>query len=316
MTTGFESILARLGAWRGLRWVIFVPNGTVEVALDIRPAGTAPELLRHYQSIFTKCFPHATHLTAGYLEWLYASNPAGSVIGLDAWDGDRLAAHYACIPVRAVIDGQACTVMLSLNTATDPDYQGRGLFTKLADGTYAAGADQGMAGIYGVANANSTPGFLRKLGFGLIRPLDAKLGFGALLPENAAASLAEVQFRRHWDRASLQWRCANPQRAYRMARTSTGGLIALAPTGKPMLSAFAELPSVEEGLECGSKGYGARLHIGLVPPSMGKLRGVWGELPARFRSSPLNLIYRQLDGRINAPTGDDVLFNVLDFDAF
>ncbi len=284
--------------------------------MDIRPAGTAPELLRHYQSIFTKCFPNAAHLTVRYLEWLYAGNPAGPVIGLDAWDGDRLAAHYACIPVRAVVDGQACAVMLSLNTATDPDYQGRGLFTKLADGTYAAGADQGMAGIYGVANANSTPGFLRKLGFGLISPLDAKVGVGALLPDTVATSLADVQFRRDWDRTSLQWRCANPQRTYRVARTPAGRLIAQAPTGKPMLSAFAELPSAGEDQEPVSSGFGMRLHLGLVPPSMGKLKGVWWELPARFRSSPLNLIYRQLDESIKAPTPDNVLFNVLDFDAF
>ncbi|WP_312318570.1 GNAT family N-acetyltransferase [Stenotrophomonas sp.] len=284
--------------------------------MDIRPSGTTPELLRHYQSIFAKCFPQATHLDVNYLEWLYARNPAGPVIGLDAWDGERLAAHYACIPAAAIVGGVACKVMLSLNTATDPDYQGRGLFTKLADGTYAAGAAQGMAGIYGVANANSTPGFVRKLGFTLLRPLDAKIGVGELLPEADAATLSEVQFRRDWDRQSLEWRCANPQRRYRVARSGNGRTIALAPTGKPLLSAFGALPTMIEGAEYGPAGFGMRLHLGLVPPALGPLKGTWFELPARLRSSPLNLIYRALDERITAPSPDAVLFSVLDFDAF
>ncbi|VUM10142.1 GNAT family N-acetyltransferase [Stenotrophomonas maltophilia] len=284
--------------------------------MDIRPAGTAPELLRHYQAIFAKCFPQATHLDRVYLEWLYAHNPAGPVIGLDAWDGERLAAHYACIPVQAVVDGKVCRVMLSLNTATDPDYQGRGLFTKLADGTYADGAAQGMAGIYGVANANSTPGFLRKLGFDLVGPLDAKIGVGSLLPEAPANKQDDVQFRREWDQRSLQWRCANPKRGYRLARSSTGRLSASASTGKFMLSAFAELPTPIDGVQTASAPLGLRLHLGLVPRSMGALKGAWRELPARFRSSPLNLIYRALDERVKAPASGSVLFSVLDFDAF
>lgn len=284
--------------------------------MDIRPSGTTPDLLRHYQQIFARCFPQATHLDVNYLRWLYADNPAGPVIGLDAWDGERLAAHYACIPANAIVDGTPCKVMLSLNTATDPDFQGRGLFTKLADGTYAAGAVQGMAGIYGVANANSTPGFLRKLGFTLVRPLDAKIGMGSLLPEGAADVLDQVQFRRDWDAATLQWRCASPQRPYRLAGSGTGRIIAQAATGKPMLSAFAELPATVDGVATGSGGVGLRLHLGLVPPALGALKGTWFELPARLRSSPLNLIYRALDDRIKAPSANAVLFNVLDFDAF
>jgi len=71
-----------------------------------------------------------------------------------------------------------------------------------------------------------------------------------------------------------------------------------------------------EGLEYGSSGLGMRLHLGMVPRSMGSLKGVWFELPARLRSSPLNLIFRTLDGRTQVPSTDAVLFSVLDFDAF
>ena len=164
-----------------------------------------------------------------------------------------------------------------------------------------------------MANANSTPGFLRKLGFTLVGPLDAKVGVGALLPEPALSVLG-TQFRRDWDRASLQWRCANPHRGYRLARSRAGGVLAHAPTGKPLLSAFAALPKAVEGLEYGSPGMGMRLHLGMVPRSMGALNGAWFELPGA--QQPLNLIFRTLDGPMQVPATDAVLFSVLDFDAF
>jgi hypothetical protein len=104
--------------------------------MEIRPISTSPEALRKYQLLFERCFPTAFHLKSGYPEWLYKDNPAGSVIGCDAWIDGRLASHYACIAVDASVFGQPKKFMLSLNTATDPDFQRKGLFTKLAAETY------------------------------------------------------------------------------------------------------------------------------------------------------------------------------------
>lgn len=186
--------------------------------MEIRPISTAPDALHKYQLLFERCFPTASHLKSRYLEWLYNDNPAGKVIGCDAWVDERLAAHYACIPVDATVFGQSKKVMLSLNTATDPDFQGKALFTKLADETYARGTDMGMAAVYGVANANSTPSFIRRLGFELIRPLDAKIGIGRLTTHGR--DIADVEFRRSWDAPSLSWRIKNPMAKYRVSGLS------------------------------------------------------------------------------------------------
>jgi GNAT superfamily N-acetyltransferase len=74
-----------------------------------------------------------------YLDWLYFQNPRGSVFGFDAYDGDLLVAHYACIPIK--INAFRQNSLLSLNTATHPDYQGRGLFRLLANKTFESAAE-------------------------------------------------------------------------------------------------------------------------------------------------------------------------------
>src|SRR5215467_4083405 len=78
-----------------------------------------------------------------YLQWLYRDNPCGHVVGFNAYAGDELAAHYATIPVEATLDGAPARGLLSLNTATHPTHQGKGLFTRLAERTYARASELG-----------------------------------------------------------------------------------------------------------------------------------------------------------------------------
>jgi GNAT superfamily N-acetyltransferase len=262
------------------------------------------------------CFPSATHLDARYLRWLYADNPAGAVVGMDAWDGERLAAHYVCVPAEARWLGRDCRVLLSLNTATHPDYQGRGLFTRLAEHTYAAGAERGFDAVYGVANANSTPGFLRKLGFGLVGPLDARIGISRIEPRPPEEAQQDSVFHRRWTTDALRWRCANPARPYRVGRLSADALGVSASTGWPGLRAWAELPAAIDPTAAARVPRGLRLHLGLRPGPRRGANGAWIDIPARFRASPLNLIFRSLvDG--SAPLdARAVFFGSLDFDAF
>lgn len=64
--------------------------------------------------------------------------------------------HCVCVPETFILIEKTERTLLSLNTATYPKYQGKGLFTKLAEKTYEASVQQGFHSIHGVANANST----------------------------------------------------------------------------------------------------------------------------------------------------------------
>lgn len=276
-------------------------------------------MLARYGELFKACFPTTGKFTPAYLDWLYLANPDGRALGFDAWDGERLAAHYVCVPARAQVEGREAPVLLSLNTATHPDYQGRGLFTRLAAMSYEAGQAAGFDGVYGVANANSTPGFVRKLGFQLVRPLEARIGLGGLrhAPRPPAQALS---FERTWSEEALRWRCANPDNPVQV-RAAGDKLRFYAAAGRA-LSAYAELACTPPARAIASA-HGTRapalsplfLFLGLAPDACSRYPN-YVSIPMRLRPSPLNLIYRSFSPRVQALDPARIAFSFLDFDAY
>jgi len=281
------------------------------------PVQHDPATIARYGALFAACFPGVDKFTPAYLDWLYLANPDGQAVGYDAWDGETLAAHYVCIPARAWVEGREATVLLSLNTATHPDYQGKGLFTRLAAMTFEAGAAAGYDGVYGVANANSTPGFVRKLGFQLVRPLEARVGLGALRhgPRPAPQTLS---FERSWSEAALAWRCANPHNAVARRDGAARRQFHAAAMGSH-LPAYAELgPAPSTAAATGGERRmlsPLRLFIGLAPDASANYWN-YASIPMKLRPSPLNLIYRSFTERVSALDPSRIQFSFLDFDAY
>jgi hypothetical protein len=201
--------------------------------------------------------------------------------------------------------------LLSLNTATDPDYQGRGLFTALAEASYAQGLAAGYEFVIGVANANSTPGFLRRLAFQKVGQLEA--GVLPRPPRRFEDEAQAVQFRGDWRDELLAWRLANPAGRYVAARH--GELTGIwAPTHLPLVNCGAFLPGGSELPLLARGPLGATLFIGLEPRWR---RGGFLPIPARLRPSPLNLIWRPLSARVPRELmADAAALNFLDFDPY
>jgi hypothetical protein len=111
-------------------------------------------------------FPHSESLW----EWLFIHNPSGSrMFYRVAEAADRLAGQYATMPARFQHADREVTALVSLHTATDPDFGRRGIFTKLASQLYADAASQAVF-VYGFPNVNSAPGLYQKLGWVELRP--------------------------------------------------------------------------------------------------------------------------------------------------
>lgn len=274
------------------------------------------ESVERYAALFEQCFPGARHLTTSYLKWLYVENPVGRAVGMDAFSGDLLAAHYACIPTKVSLDGTSVNALLSLNTATHPDFRGQGLFTKLAALTFDAAAGAGFSAVYGVANANSTPGFTRKLGFQLVRKLDARIGFGRQLSIDWAAALRVAQFRREWDPLLLAWRTRSPYNPV-TTRTRADGVTELyAQTDKRLICSWGEVfasTSVHQKSHVPGSIH-PRLFLGIVPPNAMR-KNVSFSIPDRFRPSPLNFIFKPLGSEVLIDQ-NRVIFSFIDFDAY
>ena len=278
------------------------------------PIGADHAALKRYQSLFESCFSGLPKFLPDSLKWLYEANPDGQAVGFDAFEGDELAAHYVCVPATIRVNGSVERTLLSLNTATHPRYQGKGLFTKLAEMTYSAGSEQGFGSVYGVANANSTPGFVRKLGFQLVEPLRAMVGIGRLKIDFDAIS-ANAQFVRAWAPDTLAWRCANPANG---VRHCVGSGIAgfQARTMSNYLPAYAELPAeLGTGIPVQASMSPLRLYLGLIPDGACLYKRYF-DIPDRLRPSPLNLIFRDLMSGGRCLEKGRVSFSFLDFDAY
>ena len=266
---------------------------------DLNPVEVGKTNIIAMAELLQLVFPETDKFSPEFLEWQYAYNPLGRVVGFNAFHEGELAAHYATIPVKWMINGKPKKGLLSLNTATHPKHRGKGLFTQLAEKTYALGKELGYEFVIGVANANSTTGFLKKLNFKLIAPLNAYISTGTY---NQSAK----GFKSHsiWEEDTLQWRIINPEGFY----FKNGGIISK--THIPFIKAYL-LNADTSTLLLRKKRSLLKLHIGLNnTPS-----GISVKIPKKMQPSPLNLIYRPLSDH-NTPLKEDILFRLIDFDAY
>lgn len=279
------------------------------------PAAAEPRMLQRYEALFNLCFAKSVKFSPSSLWWLYGDNPEGQVVGFDAFAGDELVAHYACIPTSVKVEGRVVRSLLSLNTATHPEYRGKGLFTQLAEKTYQVAGEVGFHSVYGIANANSTPGFVRKLGFNLIQPLDAMIGIGPLHIDLDDV-YDDVQFERIWTKETIKWRCRNPanpvnswmlQGRWGFSANAFGSLI----------SVYSEVARGSDfTVTQGSKPRSPfRLYLGLVPQGACKFL-TYARIPGRLRPSPLNFIYKPIAEGCTVVEPGHVSFSFLDFDAY
>jgi len=138
---------------------------------------------------FAKCFERSgTPRRLDALHWQYFDNPNGELFVDLAVSDDRIGAIYATQGATVRVGGVTMLAAQSVDTLVDADFRGRGLFTKMAASVYRRIQDAGGAFVYGFPNANSAPGFFKKLGWQsldpvpfLVRPLRTRF-VGSKLP--------------------------------------------------------------------------------------------------------------------------------------
>lgn len=236
-----------------------------------------------------------------YLKWQYRDNPVGTIVGFNAYMGDVLAAHYVTMPIYMNIEGKKTLGVLSLNTATHPDHRGKRLFSILAEKTYQYAAENGYKFVIGVANANSTHGFIKNLKFKLIGPLVFKVGTGTnIYPKK------DYTFTRYWDKEIMDWRLKNPSMEY----FKNGEIIV-----SPIKPGFKKIVFHDrDGLVSLPKLHGRPFNLYIGYGSDLK-KGCYCSIPQFIEHSPFNLIFRDLtDGSLPEVTKDNILFELMDFD--
>lgn len=84
---------------------------------------------------------------------------------------NKTAAIYAVAPVPFKIGARKVIGTQSLDTITDVDYRGQGLFINLAKNVYKKSAEDGVSLVYGFPNGNSIHGFVKKLDWTVLDPV-------------------------------------------------------------------------------------------------------------------------------------------------
>lgn len=98
-----------------------------------------------------------------FLRWRYLQNPTNDILACISFDGERLIANYSASPCVINMFGNPTKTALSMTTMTDPDYNGKGLFTRLATELYQFMLEKDYFMIWGFPNRNSHLNFVNRL---------------------------------------------------------------------------------------------------------------------------------------------------------
>jgi GNAT superfamily N-acetyltransferase len=96
-----------------------------------------------------------------FVRWKHVENPFGPSPAWGAWDGDRLVAFRTLLHWELGQGDRSLRVVRAVDTATDPDHQGRGLFRSLTTRAVDELTGEGVDAIFNTPNDQSRPGYLK-----------------------------------------------------------------------------------------------------------------------------------------------------------
>lgn len=262
--------------------------------------------INEYSNLLSKIYIQPNKFTPQYIEWLYVKNPMGKVIGFDAYHNQQLAAHYVTIPVKYLVNGYTVSGLLSLNTATHNEHQGKGLFVNLAQKTYSLASKLGYKFVIGVANQNSTHGFVTKLGFDLVSPLNAYLGIGSIQYNQKS----EFYMSSIWEPNSLKWRLSNPINKYYHFKNGYYSNTHISLVKCKITSYNSEVNNDYKLTDTIPFELNIGLNIRKTPIGLNL------KLPDYLKPSPLNLIFKNLSEQKIDINKSNIYFECIDFDAY
>jgi GNAT superfamily N-acetyltransferase len=233
---------------------------------------------------------------ADELRWFYDRNPVRPASVLLGEEDGVVIASVAISFVRMLVDGEELQVGMPVRVATDPAFQGRGIFRRLEAANEERVAAAGIPLLLTVPNAASAPVFLKHLGWSVLPSLRLWVR-----PQFAASPSLRHAVERfdHMEGAStpsevlrdtgwLNWRFTDSPRAYTLLQN--GGYAALGERGRAGIVAALERSS-PRAAAAASRG---RMVVA-APPPRDHLRYLRGGFVPTWKT--LRVLGRSLDGR-------------------
>ncbi len=108
---------------------------------------------------------------AAFFDWKHRQNPAGASPAWVAVDGERIVGYRTFVRWEFEHAGREVAAVRAVDTATHPDYRGRGVFSRLTRLALESMGDEGVAFVFNTPNECSRPGYL-KMGWQPVAKLD------------------------------------------------------------------------------------------------------------------------------------------------
>jgi GNAT superfamily N-acetyltransferase len=128
------------------------------------------ETLPYFESCFAN---NGSPKDTNKVRWQFLNNPSKKQFVDMAFDAkaNKTAAVYAIFPVKFKLQDESLLGAQSLDTMTDKNYRGQGLFIKLANSVYERAKSEDIKLVYGFPNGNSIYGFQKKLEWEVLDPV-------------------------------------------------------------------------------------------------------------------------------------------------
>jgi len=120
-------------------------------------AGYRTEIFNLFQTCFNRT------LEDSFWKWAYLENVFGEPYVSLCFDKDKLVGHYALVPFKLGVQGEAVESCISITTMVDNDYILKGVYKKQAEDIYQFAKESGVDLIYGFPNKLSAPGLKKRL---------------------------------------------------------------------------------------------------------------------------------------------------------
>ena len=105
-----------------------------------------------------------------FLEWKHRANPFGASYEWVATIDEAVVGYRSFLRWELIVDGAVRTAVRAVDTATDRDHLGKGIFSALTKHGVAHLGSQGVAWVFNTPNDSSRPGYL-KMGWSVVGKL-------------------------------------------------------------------------------------------------------------------------------------------------
>jgi len=110
-----------------------------------------------------KTFGDVEIANSSYFDWQYRDNPEGKAIVLLAQDDSNgsIIGTNTLIPIRLIVDQQEILSSLACNVQIHPDYQKKGIFSKLLSSMPSTALKNNISSLFAIPNDNSFKSFIK-----------------------------------------------------------------------------------------------------------------------------------------------------------